>query len=279
MWKPSVLFIGSDGFYGLTTIGAIVICSRDERLGEVKTYSGIGSGAVISLLLAAGYTIQELVKIVVDFEFFTAKVDIPNVLGALISSSKSGIFSDEGVETILKKLITDKLGLVPSLSTFYSMTNIHYTTFGFNEEEKRTEIISDKTHPDISCVLAALTGMRKRMLFKSTLINGNHYTGLSGIDPYPITLFDPNEKLLGIYIHLDSLKDGFLISLANIMSNKDISYTCWQRTVAASPLSYRHLSLSIKNVKYDADHTKIEKKERIKTAALETERILEGWDD
>ena len=60
-WKPRVLVLGPGGIKGFAILGCLALLEDNGLFNETDTYCGVSIGALICLLMVAGYEIREII--------------------------------------------------------------------------------------------------------------------------------------------------------------------------------------------------------------------------
>lgn len=196
MWKPNVLVISSGGIKGFIYLGALIILEREGLLKDIRDYCGISVGSMISLLLIAGYSPEEIIREAADTDILDiGHFDIRN------SIKNIGLISNEHIRDKLVVLMSNKFGFVPTLSQLYNATGLTYTSVTMNLDKNITEYISWKTYPELSCVDAVLLSINIPFVFYKIECQGNTYIDGAFGNPYPLNIYDNGDNdILGMVI-------------------------------------------------------------------------------
>ena len=195
-------------------IGALEILKNMNALSKVKRYAGTSAGAMIATLLAIGYRVDELEKIV-NHVSFNKFLDVSNAIEGTINLFKDfGVAKGNFYLEFMKNQIERKTG------------NKNYT-FGQLKKDTGIELVivstdlnanismyfSHLTHPHMPIANAARMSMSIPLVFQPIEHNGSLFVDGGVLDNYPITSFDgkypgdpqavtnqlaPNQKTLGI---------------------------------------------------------------------------------
>ena len=66
---PQKLCLSGGGIRAVAFVGAMEVLQKHKLLGNIKEYIGVSAGSLVGFLLAIGYTLQELKKLVIEFDF------------------------------------------------------------------------------------------------------------------------------------------------------------------------------------------------------------------
>lgn len=216
-WLPRVLTIGPGGVKGLKVLGFLSPIEDAGLLEYVDTYCGVSVGAVISLLIVAGYEIREIVGEAATLDIFK---DIENLTIQSMVENK-GFMSNEPFRKRLNHLILQKFGTIPTLHNLYLLTGKSYIAVTLNATDEECVMMGPFSHPHISCVDATMFSMNIPFVFYQLIHQGKTYVDGALANPYPIDYFDDGEtNILGIYMRtvhkhvapvMPTLKPGAII--------------------------------------------------------------------
>ena len=196
-WIPRVLVIGPGGFKGLKALGFLSPIEDEGLLKYVDTYCGVSVGAIISLLIVAGYEIREIVGEAATLDLFK---DMENLTIKSMMDNR-GFMSNEPIRKKLTQLLLNKFGVVPTLRGLYLQTGKSYIAVTLNATDDKCEIMTPFTHPNISCIDATMFSMNIPFVFYQLIYQGKTYVDGALANPYPIDYFDNgNTNILGIYM-------------------------------------------------------------------------------
>ena len=205
VFKPDYIALGAGGIRGMYFLGALHQMKSEGRLTNVKGYSGVSVGAIISLLTISGYEPMQIVTLGSDTKLFT---DFFNVkLGERMAEMKEnvGLISNTIIRKKLEEAVINKIGYVPTLKQLYMITKIDLYIGTYNITHEDVEIISYHTHPDTSCVTAVLLSTNIPLLFYQLEYEGSVYTDGAFVCPLVISPFDTgNDNVLTISVDVDT---------------------------------------------------------------------------
>lgn len=209
LYKPDYIALGAGGIRGMYFLGALHQMKSEGRLVNVKGYSGVSVGAVISLLMISGYEPMQIVTLGSDTKLFT---DFFNVkLGERMIEMKEniGLISNTIIRKKLEEAVMNKIGYIPTLKQLYMITNIEFYIATYNVSAEDVEILSHHTHPDTSCITAVLLSTNIPFLFYQLEYEGSIYTDGAFVCPLLISPFDTgNNNVLTITVDVDSNYTG-----------------------------------------------------------------------
>jgi predicted acylesterase/phospholipase RssA len=195
-WYPRVVIIGPGGIKGLKMLGFLAPIEDVGLLEYTDTFCGVSVGAIIALLIVAGYQIREVVGEASNLNLFK---DMRNVSFKSIIEN-CGLMSNESMKRRLTQLMIDKFGLVPTLYNLYLQTGRAFVAVTLNATDNQCVIMSPFTHPNLSCVDVALFSINIPFIFYQLMFQGKTYVDGALANPYPIEYFDnTTTNILGLY--------------------------------------------------------------------------------
>lgn len=197
--KKEILVLSGGGVHGIAHVGALQYMHEKELLTDINTYCGVSVGALISSLLAVGYTPFELYTFVSALDLFKLiHVSITNLFG----KRKFGLDDGKRIEYVIKRMIKlKKFNENITLQQLHKKTN--KTLIIMTACVNRSEMcqLTHKTHPNLPVWKAIRMAISIPIFFtpveykKETFIDGG------AMDSYPIHLFkDKIDKTIGVQI-------------------------------------------------------------------------------
>lgn len=231
-WFPKVLVLGPGGVKGFYIMGALLYLEKCGWLSELHTCVGVSIGAVIALLLAAGYTVTEIIEHALSVSLFH---DFMSINLAQVQEN-TGLISNQQVKDRLSERLIAKFGFVPTLKQFYDFTGIKFVAVTCNIDRGRAEYLSKDTEPDLSAVDAVMLSMNIPFVFYKLRYKGATYVDGALGHPYPIDVFDDGmTPILGIT--LDHAGDSGTESLGEYLYSIIHSVTNSLRQLALRRIS------------------------------------------
>lgn len=224
---PTTVVLGPGGVKGFLHLGALKFLEENKILDNVKRYVGVSIGSILALYLVCGCDISEIFSeslYTPDFfsEFMNVK-DFKTVFDiAKDTASKVGFFSNEIVRNKIKDKLVSKFGFEPTMLQLYQATGLEFVSVTLNLSKERTEVLSYKTHPDMSCIDAVLLSINIPIIFRKLKYNGDIYVDGGLGNPYPIDLYDNNEEnILGLYIETtnEDIDESFYVYLSKSITS------------------------------------------------------------
>jgi predicted acylesterase/phospholipase RssA len=157
-----------------TLIGALKVL--ENELVHVEEISGSSAGAIITLFLAMGMTVDEIITT-------SLSIDVKQLMKIRIRSFYNK-FGFVDIEPIRKKLV-DVCGSDP---TFKEINlKIYISAFCLNTSQ--TVYFSKDTHPDMKVIDAVCMSMAVPFIFACGKYDGYTYVDGGTIEQYPLTPF------------------------------------------------------------------------------------------
>lgn len=243
-WSPTVIVLGPGGIKGFLELGALLLLEKEGYLQTVRKYSGVSVGAILSLLLVAGYTVAEIINDALEVDLMQdfSSLSINN------AQANAGLTSNRPVKERLTLRVREKFGMIPTLSQLYMATGIFWEAVSLNLDKNRAEYHNKDTDPTLSCIDAALMSANIPLFFYRLEYKKCVHIDGAFANPYPVDRHDDgNEDVLGIYITTDRpethvpVASSFLLYLYRII---DASMTQIRKRIHASSSSKcKHLEL------------------------------------
>ena len=201
-YRPTVLCGSSGGIKGLEILGAIYYFYLNGNLEAIDTYIGSSIGAIIGTLLALGYTPSQILEAAVETTLFTdiADLNFTRILDdfGLVSNTTF----DDNLAKMMIKMITSKIGKIPTLKEFYDHTKKRVIFCIVSLKDEKEMYADCFSKPDMSLMTALRATSNSPLIFgklehqKDFLVDG------ATLDPFPILKMDDGHtKILGIGVH------------------------------------------------------------------------------
>lgn len=194
---PRVLVVGPGGIKGFKILGFLTALEDKRILDHVDTFCGVSVGAIICLLIVAGYTTRDILTEAIDLDIFK---DV-HLFDFSTMVSNKGLMSNESIRSRLIQLLTNKFGNVPSLYGLYMRTGRSLALVTLNTTDHKSVVMTPFNNPDISCVDAVMLSINIPFIFYELIYLGKVYVDGALANPYPVDYFDDNKtRILGIYV-------------------------------------------------------------------------------
>jgi NTE family protein len=150
--------------------------SMENNLTDVEEISGSSAGAIITLLMALGMSLDEIFKL-------TLSIDVTKLMKIKITSFYNN-FGFVDMEPIRKKLVE----MCKCDPTFKDIDmKIYISAFCLNTSE--TVYFSKDTHPDMKVIDAVCMSMAVPVIFSCGKYKGNTYIDGGTMEQYPLAPF------------------------------------------------------------------------------------------
>jgi NTE family protein len=277
---PRKLCLSGGGIRAVAFVGALEVLQKKKLLANIKEYIGVSAGALIGFLLAIGYTLQELKRLVLEFDFgLIRNLEPENTLSFL---EHYGLDNGANLERLFES-VTKQKG-IPATVTFQELKELRPTFPAFrcyatDLETCQEREFSLQKSPMVKIVDALRASMCLPFYFTPTQdpITG-HLLGDGGLmNNYPMVFLTEEEQRhsLGLMFSSEHAEnksiDHFYDFLLQIFA---CIYMPRIRSITAS-LSDRTILLPLGDFPaWNFEATKEERLTLIKAAAEATERFL-----
>lgn len=246
MWQADSILIGPGGIKGFMELGFLLYMEEKSLLDKCTAFVGVSVGAIISLLIVAGYSIYEII----DQASKTNLLEDINSTSLFEIQRVSGLISQKKIKENLEELIVAKFGKVLSMGELYLATGIelYLTSLRLHPTNPQPVHFSYQVNPEISCVEAAILSANIPIIFHRLYYQRDSYIDGALGDPYPIHLLDNgNRNVLGLYIQATfDQQDGFLTYLRQIFYASMLQLR--NIRIQQASLRCRHVSLESNNL-------------------------------
>ena len=211
---PHRVYLSGGGICAVAHVGALMELSKHIPLKTVKEWMGVSAGALVAMCLCVGFTLDELYKVCVEFDFANIK-EYDSVPGWLLHF---GIDTGERLHKLIEACLHVK-GLSSDF-TFKDCLNqfgksLRVVATDLNEAKSVT--FCPKLTPDYRVADAVRASMSYPYYFQPFIcpISGHHLSDGAVISNYPLfvlpkedhiqtlsilirTLVEPKEDLMGL---------------------------------------------------------------------------------
>ena len=149
----NTLCLSGGGVYGLSIIGSLkYLCDKNIlKLYSINKFIGTSIGSIICFLLVINYDINTIIKIIYKLNLDKIKInfDLSNLI------ENFGIDNGCKIISIIQTLIFNKLELYDiTFKQLYEKTKKDLNIIALNYTKKKEALLSYKTTPDMSVILA-----------------------------------------------------------------------------------------------------------------------------
>ena len=184
------IVVSGGGVKGIYLLGALEYLFNEVGFGHLKAYYGVSIGAVICVLVLAGYTPVEIMA-QICVQKIQQKI---SVIDKNIVERKS-LFNPKHFVEILEKMLTDKLSAVPTLKDFYDITgkDLYITTVCLSDPYTPL-YLHHSTHPSLPLSTAVHMSMSIPFAFGYVEYEGKRYMDGGILDNFPILYASERSK-------------------------------------------------------------------------------------
>lgn len=163
---------------------------------------GTSIGAIICYFLAIGYSPIELVVYLCSH----------GVLESLAINNFEQIVSGDGIydyqilRNVYEKMTLEKIDAVPTLNDVYTRFGKELIICTYNFTDRKTEHLSYRTHPDLSCLDALRMSSNLPFIFSSFMYGDKEYIDGGVIENFSFSMLSSlstekkEKKIVGIYL-------------------------------------------------------------------------------
>jgi predicted acylesterase/phospholipase RssA len=198
---PKRIYLSGGGVTVIAHMGVLKELNRRGYLASVREWIGVSAGALLSLCLTIGYTLDEIEDFYLRFDF-TNLVDIDSAPGWIINY---GLDTGNKLRKLVEACLHVK-GLSETI-TFQELSAIRGISFRiFVTDLHRAELLeySDRLTPNRSVVEAVTASMSLPYYFQPVIDSETGHFLIDGgtMSNYPLYMLTPSElaETLGIYL-------------------------------------------------------------------------------
>lgn len=193
-WNPGAVVIGPGGTRAYYYLGALRALEESGHLAEVTTWVGVSAGALLSVLMGAGFTAEQMYEESISTDLL-ALVQV-NTFQSLLASW--GLMSTLPLEQRLVILLKAKLGIVPTFKELLEATGKTVVVVVSDLDARTPLYFSPETTPDVSVVDAVVASCTVPLLFSQRRYAGHRVIDGAFTDPYPLHLGARRANTLGL---------------------------------------------------------------------------------
>lgn len=229
------LCIGSGGINGLYYLGILDYYHEQNRLCQVKYYSGTSVGSLLCLLLIIGYTPKDILVHVCRDDILSriSSVSFYNVINSC------GLADINSLKKYIEGMVLEKINFIPTFQQLFDLTSKTLYCASYNLTDQKRVYFSHFSHPNTSVLDAVLCSCSVPFLFSKNTLNGKVYIDGAIFDPTPVSVILPHfdeqqyERILTVRYtrrRLQYKEETFLSYFNQILlaieSNMGISSVC-----------------------------------------------------
>jgi predicted acylesterase/phospholipase RssA len=268
----NTLCLSGGGVNGFNILGSLkyLIDNNILKLNNINNFIGTSVGSIFIVLLSIGYNVDDLIKILYEFEF--SHVDLKNDFNIDYLIDNLGASNGSKIMLIIQTLIYNKIKKYDlTFKDHYNLTKKHIKIVTVNYSKKVEEIFSIDTYPDISIILAIRMSISIPFVFTPVKFNNNLYIDGGVLNNFAFNHSD-NNKTLGIRLKFTVDNNNlnlitYLYGLLAVVFDKNINYLNYDNIININ-IQYERM--------VDFSPDKNYKKELLKNGYKITKKICKG---
>jgi predicted acylesterase/phospholipase RssA len=202
----NTLVLSGGGINGIAFIGSLKYLFEKININQINNYIGTSIGAGICYSLILKYTIQDITKIFLEYDF---NKFIPNIkIDELIFNY--GVTNGNALNNFLIELSEFKnININITFQDFFKLNNIKFTIVVSNITSNHVEYWNYLTTPNYKILDALFITCNYPFYIKPYYFNSNYFLDGGLMNNYPINYIDIDnlDSVIGIYIN--NKKDDF----------------------------------------------------------------------
>jgi predicted patatin/cPLA2 family phospholipase len=230
--KPDfdTICMSGGGIKGFSFVGALDYLESNSYIDttKIKNWVGTSAGAILCFLFTLGYTIQEIIDFILNFNFSKVQSE-PSIDNLLVGF---GIDDGSKLKFIIIEFLKEKYDLEDiTFIELFNLTNKKFTIIGTNFSKGTEVVFNYETTPNMSVIMAVRISSSVPVIFTPVLYESDYWIDGAFVNNFPIKYCNPNTTL-GIYIKnscsnklndIFSLIKGCVSILTDTISKKDWS--------------------------------------------------------
>ena len=240
------LYLDGGGIFGFCLLGCLKNLEEKNILKNIKNILGCSVGALIGMLVALDYKVEEMITI-------SYNIDLSKIINIKQNNffnimKTYGFDKGEKFNNIVKLLIRNKLGKdTLTFEELYQHNKKDLIIIGNNVSKRRHEIFNRKTQPNMEIWKAVRITCSIPLVFEPFIYQNNYYVD-GGVSIYTTNYFKDNEKTI-----------GFILEYGEAVYNKINSFEDYITNLCYTPLkSLRFSNFYSKNcIEIDTNKTDI----------------------
>jgi len=220
MHDIDTLCFSGGGMKGGAFFGALSYLEKNNHINmkKIKTFVGCSIGGICAFYFALGYTIDEIIEFIMDFNFSNLEPDV-NCENIFINY---GLSDNNKLGIVMSHFIKNKFNKTDlTFYELYTLTGNKLIINGANISDSKGEFFDHILTPDMSVITALMISSCVPIVFNPILYNDKYYVDGGISNAFPIEICNKNTTL-GFYIQttnrkIDSLASVALASLSLLM--------------------------------------------------------------
>ena len=222
------LCISGGGTKIISILGALIEINNKHffDINKINKFICCSAGTIISFMLSMGYTVEELINFIINFNFLSME---PHIDCDLLFN-KLGLDDGSKLNYLLKKFIKKKLNVNDiTFLEHYELTKKKIIISVTNYTKSKIEYFDYTTQPNLSICDAIRMSCSIPGYFIPFLYNECYYVDGAVLDNFPIQLCN-KESSLGILIKTNIEKKKlpeihmYLYSIINMITGSNVKY-------------------------------------------------------
>lgn len=202
VYNYDTLVLSGGSTKGIIILGALQY-AIDNNMFNINTFIGTSVGSMICYLLAIGYSPKEIIVSICLLKSLEAlsEFNITNFVNGY------GAVSFSTIQDILEKLTISKIGNLITMNDLKQNFRKTLICTTYNLTTGKTEYISYKNHPNLSCIDALHMSSNLPLIFEKFKYNDCYYVDGGISDNFSIDLASEfGNKVLGILLDFEDVE-------------------------------------------------------------------------
>jgi NTE family protein len=191
------LALEGGGVWGIAYAGALDELEKVGILAEIKRVAGTSVGSILALLLALGYSSNDISNIIAQLDF-TKFMDHHSVKQLF---STYGLYQGEFAMRLFQSWIADKLGTEDAtFKDLHDSGGLELRVFATNLNTKQIHEFSFRKTSDVPLAVAVRASMSVPLFFAAVEVGDHLFVDGGAIFDYPLLAFGDTDikKTLGL---------------------------------------------------------------------------------
>ena len=187
------MILSGGGTKGLCSLGALQYLQDSKRIdcSSVTRLIGTSIGAIICYFLAIGYSPIELVVYLCSHGVLESLTI--NQFEQIVSGD--GIYDYKILRDVYEKMTLEKMDTIPTLNEVYTRFGKELIICTYNFTDRKTEHLSYRTHPDLSCMDALRMSSNLPFIFSSFIYGDKEYIDGGVIENFSFSMLSSLTSL------------------------------------------------------------------------------------
>lgn len=197
LFPPKRLVFTGGGLRSVGHIGVVDVLDQKGLLKHIKEYVGVSAGALVGFCLSIGYSVEDMKKVVTEFDFSVLQNAHPELV--LDYFSKYGVDSGEQLEKFLKSLL--RIKGYPEEMTFGQWAQLQpkaprLRCYATDLQAGRLIEFSTEATPSCTILFALRASMSLPLYFTPVIDPATGHFLVDGgvIHNFPLNQLSPEEK-------------------------------------------------------------------------------------